>query len=607
MAGDGRGIARRHDLDALRAFAMLLGIVLHGALMFLWPVRDEISQGEEDLLGLVISWIHGFRMPLFFLMSGFFTAMLWRRRGLGSLLRQRALRVLLPLVLAVAVVVPMTNWAVEFIVDSADERVVGEVDPKQNVWLAAKTNDVAMLAADLAAGADVNAPDPLFGVTPLAFAALEGHTGMTEELLKRGAKLEAPNRDGSTALHSAAFMGRAETVRLLLDNGADPNALNHNGETPLDSTGSELEVAKWVAEVLDLEYVERLVRAGREQASALLAARGGERNASASAPVAEPAAAPETEGDPAREYSEQIAPRGEGKEDVWSGSAAPWYWRAVFSESLTLSDGDGEEEPFNLVHTDVFFHLWFLWFLLWLVGGFAAFAAAMHRVRGDKPLLPARLVLSPWLFVWAVPLTAAFQWFMGVEGAYPTYGPDTSGGLLPLPHVLLYYAVFFWFGAAYFDHNDGGERISRGWVWMLIAATVVVFPLGLAFTYPADFELGDGGGVFRVLSVLLQAAFPWLMTLGLMGLFRSVSWRGSYPVRYVSDSAYWLYVMHLPLAALAQYATRGLGLPVLLHWGLVVVVVTGFLLLCYQVFVRYTPLGTLLNGRRTRPARSEAG
>ncbi len=129
---------------------------------------------------------------------------------------------------------------------------------------------------------------------------------------------------------------------------------------------------------------------------------------------------------------------------------------------------------------------------------------------------------------------------------------------------------------------------------MLVAATVVVFPLGLAFTYPADFELGAGGWLFRALSVLLQAAFPWLMTLGLMGLFRAMSWRGSYPVRYVSDLAYWLYVMHLPLAVLAQYATRGLGLPVLLHLGL-------------QVFVRYTPLGTLLNGRRTRPAKNRAG
>ncbi len=256
MTSDERGIARRHDLDALRAFAMLLGIVLHGALMFLWPVQDEISQGEEDLLGLVIAWIHGFRMPLFFLMSGFFTAMLWRRRGLGSLLRQRALRVLLPLVLAVAVVVPMTHWVVGFVVESADERTAGEAGPQQNVWLAAKTNDVAMLAAELEAGADVDAPDPVFGVTPLAFAALEGQTAMVEELLERGAKLEAPNRDGSSALHSAAFMGRVETVRFLLDNGANVNALNHNGETPLDSTASELEVAEWIAGLLDLDYDE---------------------------------------------------------------------------------------------------------------------------------------------------------------------------------------------------------------------------------------------------------------------------------------------------------------------------------------------------------------
>ena len=35
---------RRHDLDALRAFAMLLGIALHGALSFMpvaWPTSPD--------------------------------------------------------------------------------------------------------------------------------------------------------------------------------------------------------------------------------------------------------------------------------------------------------------------------------------------------------------------------------------------------------------------------------------------------------------------------------------------------------------------------------------------------------------------------------------
>ncbi|MDB4749990.1 acyltransferase family protein, partial [Rubripirellula sp.] len=65
-------ITRRHDLDALRAIAMLLGIVLHSAFSFApipWIVRD--SQQSEFFYYLV-SFIHGFRMPLFFLISGFF-------------------------------------------------------------------------------------------------------------------------------------------------------------------------------------------------------------------------------------------------------------------------------------------------------------------------------------------------------------------------------------------------------------------------------------------------------------------------------------------------------------------------------------------------------
>ena len=102
---------RRHDLDALRAFAMLLGIVLHAAMSFVevpWAVQDRFRGPEYALL---VSAIHGFRMPLFFLLSGFFTAMLWRRRGLDGLLRQRAKRIALPLVLGCVTVVPAV-WGI---------------------------------------------------------------------------------------------------------------------------------------------------------------------------------------------------------------------------------------------------------------------------------------------------------------------------------------------------------------------------------------------------------------------------------------------------------------------------------------------------------------
>ena len=97
---------RYHDLDALRAVAMLLGILLHGAISFMrepfWPIQDSQSlfwgmpEGMQEVgasMGMELpkqfspykfffmQLVHGFRMPLFFVASGFFAAMLWRQRA----------------------------------------------------------------------------------------------------------------------------------------------------------------------------------------------------------------------------------------------------------------------------------------------------------------------------------------------------------------------------------------------------------------------------------------------------------------------------------------------------------------------------------------------
>ena len=224
-----RSIERRHDLDALRAFAMLLGIVLHGALAFIpgaWAVTDASVEGDGEWYAILVSAIHGFRMPVFFLMSGFFTAMLWRQRGLRALVTHRARRVLLPLALAMVVVIPLT-WAAWGYAESAskvdDDGAAAEAEaaPEDDVWAAAKRGDVAALERHAAAGAPLDVPDDL-STTPLGWTALHGHAAAAEWLLDNGVGANTLNADGSTALHSAAFMGRAEVVRLLLERGADP-------------------------------------------------------------------------------------------------------------------------------------------------------------------------------------------------------------------------------------------------------------------------------------------------------------------------------------------------------------------------------------------------
>ena len=97
-------MTRFHDLDALRGVAMLLGILLHAGVFLVpvenWPVHEAWAwetAPEANVYAWILSVIHGFRMPLFFLLSGFFTAMLWQSRGLRRLWRQRLERIGLPL------------------------------------------------------------------------------------------------------------------------------------------------------------------------------------------------------------------------------------------------------------------------------------------------------------------------------------------------------------------------------------------------------------------------------------------------------------------------------------------------------------------------------
>ncbi|KAJ8389962.1 hypothetical protein AAFF_G00112470 [Aldrovandia affinis] len=66
----------------------------------------------------------------------------------------------------------------------------------------------------------------------LRLAAGRGHAACVEELLFRGAEVDA-SPGGGTALHDACAGGHATCAQLLLSHGANPNCLNADGNAPL--------------------------------------------------------------------------------------------------------------------------------------------------------------------------------------------------------------------------------------------------------------------------------------------------------------------------------------------------------------------------------------
>jgi len=97
---------RRYDLDWLRVIAFSLLILFHTGMMFVswdWHIKNpETSLALERLM----SFLHEWRMPLLFFISGaavWFALEKYRCRGF---LRERCIRLLVPLVFGMLVVIP---------------------------------------------------------------------------------------------------------------------------------------------------------------------------------------------------------------------------------------------------------------------------------------------------------------------------------------------------------------------------------------------------------------------------------------------------------------------------------------------------------------------
>ena len=198
------------------------------------------------------------------------------------------------------------------------------------------------------------------------------------------------------------------------------------------------------------------------------------------------------------------------------------------------------------------------------------------------------LILAAPVATWFLLNPAWYAWF-----GIPT--PDT--GFLPDTGALIAYGVAFGAGWLVQGQTVLLDAWRRWWpanlTLALVATTICVRQLGLV----PDFTPAMAGPEKAILAAAYGIA-SWAWTLALTGLALQF-WSGhSKARRYLADSSYWLYIMHLPLVMALQVAVSDLPWPGAVKFALVLATTMGILLGSYQLFVRNSWLGAWLNGRR---------
>lgn len=248
-------------------------------------------------------------------------------------------------------------------------------------------------------------------------------------------------------------------------------------------------------------------------------------------------------------------------------------------------------------------HLWFLYVLLWLYTLVLLVRAIFARVidrsgqlrqkldRGIQALLRSGLAS----IVLAAPLCASLYFSKGWVMWLGIPTPDQS--LIPNVPAFVGFATAFSLGWLVQRQPELLQAWERQWfIHLAMAVVLTVAALSLGGVVPT-FTPTQPGTKMLAYSVCYTIS-TWSWTFAVIGLGLRFCSEPNPTLRYLADSSYWLYLVHLPLVFLAQVVVMEWEL----HWSikfvLILVSTLPLMLLSYHYLVRSTFIGGVLNGRR---------
>lgn len=227
-------------------------------------------------------------------------------------------------------------------------------------------------------------------------------------------------------------------------------------------------------------------------------------------------------------------------------------------------------------------HLWFLWMLLWF-----CLATALLSLLPRAPFERAGRWLAKLGGVWWGFLVLALPLWLA-NYSYPRGVIYPSGLLFPPWNEWLHSGLFFAFGLALYAHRDTLlAYYQRHWRGYGIAAFAMFMASSGAFHFLAVWQY----------SIVYQLC-TWLGTFAWIGFGLHAMGRRNATLSYLADSAYWVYLVHMPLTVLFGAILYQAPLYAEVKILIGIAGTTVICLASYELFVRHTWVSVLLNGKR---------
>ncbi len=252
-------------------------------------------------------------------------------------------------------------------------------------------------------------------------------------------------------------------------------------------------------------------------------------------------------------------------------------------------------------------HLWFIYYLFWFCVAAVPLVKLMTKFPSqfkDRALQFFSEHGMHWL-LWVF-LTLPL---VGVGVVYPHGLLHPNGSLLINPFEFIHNGLFFAFGwMLYLSFHHGSNKLlqqCQQWCWRYIMLGSVLLAVFL-FVFEVERLHSPQALWAKALVSFIYNFATWFWCFGVMGAFLRYLPQQNSLLSYVSESSYWVYLVHM-------LGTLGFGVllysepwPALVKMSVNIIATTLFCLITYHWLVRSTWIGLLLNGKR-QPLRKPEG